>query len=50
VRVGLAPKFENIPGNEFTLDAHLVLMAMGFTGPVHKGLLEEPGLEQPPTT
>ncbi len=45
IRVGPAPKFEPIPGTEFTLDAELVLLAMGFTGPVKKGLLEEPGLE-----
>jgi glutamate synthase (NADPH/NADH) small chain len=45
IRVGPAPKFEPIPGTEFTLDAELVLLAMGFTGPVKKGLLEEPGLD-----
>jgi glutamate synthase (NADPH/NADH) small chain len=45
MRVGPAPKFEPIPGTEFTLDADLVLLAMGFTGPVKAGLLEEPGLE-----
>jgi glutamate synthase (NADPH/NADH) small chain len=45
IRVGPAPKFEPIAGTEFTLDAELVLLAMGFTGPVKKGLLEEPGLE-----
>jgi glutamate synthase (NADPH/NADH) small chain len=44
VRVGPAPKFEPLPGTEFTLDADLVLLAMGFTGPVKKGMLEEPGL------
>ena len=33
VRVGPPPKFEPIPGTEFTLDADLVLLAMGFTGP-----------------
>jgi glutamate synthase (NADPH) small chain len=45
IRVGPAPRFEPIPGTEFTLDAELVLLAMGFTGPVKNGLLEEPGLE-----
>jgi glutamate synthase (NADPH) small chain len=45
IRVGPAPKFEPIPGTEFTLDAELVLLAMGFTGPVKNGLLEEPGLQ-----
>jgi glutamate synthase (NADPH/NADH) small chain len=40
VRVGPPPKFEAIPGTEFTLDADLVLLAMGFLGPVRGGLLE----------
>jgi len=44
VRVGPAPKFEPIPGSEFTLDADLVLLAMGFTGPVRGGLLEQLGV------
>ena len=43
IRVGPAPKFEPIPGSEFTLDADLVLLAMGFTGPVKQGLLEQLG-------
>ncbi len=30
IRVGPPPKFEPIPGAEFTLDADLVLLAMGF--------------------
>ncbi len=34
VRVGPPPRFEPIPGTEFTLDVDLVLLAMGFTGPV----------------
>jgi glutamate synthase (NADPH) small chain len=45
VRVGLAPKFETIPGSEFALDADLVLLALGFTGPVRKGMLEELGVD-----
>ena len=44
IRVGPAPKFEPIPGSEFTLDADLVLLAMGFTGPVKTGLLEQLGV------
>jgi glutamate synthase (NADPH/NADH) small chain len=44
VRVGPAPKFEPIPGTELTLDADLVLLAMGFTGPVKNGLLEQLGV------
>ncbi|MBS1834193.1 MAG: glutamate synthase subunit beta [Acidobacteria bacterium] len=37
--------FAQIPGTEFTLDADLVLLAMGFTGPVRQGLLESLGVE-----
>ena len=44
VRVGPAPKFEPIPGTEFTLDAELVLLAMGFLGPVRNGMMEEFGV------
>jgi glutamate synthase (NADPH/NADH) small chain len=43
VRVGPPPKFEPVPGTEFTLDADLVLLAMGFTGPVRNGLIEQLG-------
>ncbi len=45
VRVGLPPKFEPVPGSEFSLDADLILLAMGFTGPVKKGLVEKLGVE-----
>jgi glutamate synthase (NADPH/NADH) small chain len=44
IRVGPAPKFEPIAGSEFTLDADLVLLAMGFTGPVKSGLIEQLGV------
>ena len=44
VRVGPAPKFEPISGTEFTLDVDLVLLAMGFLGPVRHGLLEQFGV------
>ncbi len=44
VRVGPPPKFAPIPGTEFTLGADLVLLAMGFTGPVKNGLLEQLGV------
>lgn len=43
VRVGPPPKFEPMAGSEFTLEADLVLLAMGFTGPVKTGLLERLG-------
>jgi glutamate synthase (NADPH/NADH) small chain len=44
VRVSPPPKFEPIAGTEFTLDADLVLLAMGFLGPVRKGMIEQFGL------
>ena len=45
VRVGAAPKFEALPGTEFELDVDLVLLAMGFTGPVRTGLVDDLGLD-----
>jgi glutamate synthase (NADPH/NADH) small chain len=45
VRVNAPPKFEAIAGSEFTLDCDLVLLAMGFTGPVKNGLIDELGVE-----
>jgi glutamate synthase (NADPH/NADH) small chain len=44
-RVGPPPKFETIPGTEFTIDADLVLLAMGFLGPVKNGLLDSLGVK-----
>ena len=44
VRVGPPPKFEPIPGSEFTMDADLVLLAMGFLGPVRNGMIEQLGV------
>ncbi len=44
IRVGPPPKFEPIPGTEFTLNADLVLLAMGFAGPVRNGMLEQFGV------
>ncbi|MGA7292951.1 MAG: glutamate synthase subunit beta [Terriglobales bacterium] len=45
VRVGPPPKFEPIPGNEFTMEADLVLIAMGFLGPVRDGMIEQFGVK-----
>ncbi|HLK67349.1 MAG TPA: glutamate synthase subunit beta [Bryobacteraceae bacterium] len=45
IRVGPPPKFEPIPGTEFTIDADLVLLAMGFLGPVRSGLLDQLGVK-----
>jgi glutamate synthase (NADPH) small chain len=44
VRVGAPPKFEPVAGNEFTLDVDLVLIAMGFSGPVRNGMIEQLGV------
>ena len=44
VRVGPPPKFEPIPGSEFALDVDLVLLAMGFLGPVRSGMIEQLGV------
>src|SRR4051812_15171169 len=45
VRVGPPPKFEPMPATEFTIDADLVLIAMGFLGPVRKGMIEQLGVQ-----
>lgn len=45
VRVGPAPRFEPIPGSEFTIDVDLVLLALGFLGPVKGGMMEQLGVE-----
>jgi glutamate synthase (NADPH/NADH) small chain len=45
VKVGPPPKFEPIPGTEFTMDADLVLIAMGFEGPVRNGMIEQLGVK-----
>jgi glutamate synthase (NADPH) small chain len=45
VRVGPPPKFEPIAGTEFTIDADLVLIAMGFLGPVRNGMIEQLGVQ-----
>ena len=44
IRVGPPPKFEPIAGTEFVLDADLVLLAMGFAGPVKQGMIEQLGI------
>jgi glutamate synthase (NADPH/NADH) small chain len=44
IRVGPPPTFSPITGTEFSLDADLVLLAMGFTGPTKNGLLDELGV------
>jgi glutamate synthase (NADPH/NADH) small chain len=41
VRVGPPPRFEPIPGTEFSIEVDLVLIAMGFVGPVRQGMIEQ---------
>jgi len=47
-RVGPPPKFEPEPGTDETFDADLVLLAMGFLGPVRNGMLEQLGVKLDP--
>jgi glutamate synthase (NADPH/NADH) small chain len=44
VQVGPPPSFQPIAGTETVIEAGLVLLAMGFTGPVRQGMLEEFGV------
>jgi len=48
VRVGAPPKFEAIPASEFAIEADLVLLAMGFLGPVKNGMIEQLGVALDP--
>ncbi|MGD0577344.1 MAG: glutamate synthase subunit beta [Bryobacteraceae bacterium] len=45
VAVGPPPGFEPIPGTEQEFPADFVLLALGFTGPVKNGLLDQLGVE-----
>jgi glutamate synthase (NADPH/NADH) small chain len=45
VRVGPVPAFQPQPGTEFTMDADLVLLAMGFLGPVKNGPIGQLGVK-----
>ncbi len=42
---GGRPIMKEVQGSEFTLDADLVVLAMGFLHPVHEGLLDALGVE-----
>jgi glutamate synthase (NADPH/NADH) small chain len=44
IRVGPPPTFTPVEGSEFTLDVDLVLLAMGFLGPVRAGMIEQLGV------
>ncbi len=41
-------QMKEIPGSDFMIDADLVLLAMGFLHPEHKGMLENLGVELDP--
>ena len=43
-RVGPPPGFAPVAGSEFVIEADLVLLAMGFLGPVRNGMLEKLGV------
>jgi glutamate synthase (NADPH/NADH) small chain len=43
LRVGPPPRFEPIHGSQFSIDCNLVLIAMGFLGPVRNGMIEQLG-------
>lgn len=45
IKVGPPKKFEPMPGTEFVMDVDLVLLAMGFTGPVRNGMIEQFGVK-----
>jgi glutamate synthase (NADPH/NADH) small chain len=45
VRVGIPPKFEPVAGGEVTIEADLVLLAMGFIGPVRNGMVDQLNLK-----
>ncbi|WP_026783906.1 glutamate synthase subunit beta [Pleomorphomonas koreensis] len=44
--VKVDPRFQPVPGTEFTIDAELVLFAMGFVHPVHEGMIDELGVDK----
>jgi glutamate synthase (NADPH/NADH) small chain len=48
VRVGPPPTFNPVQGSELTMDVDLVLLAMGFLGPVRSGMIEQFGLDLDP--
>ena len=41
-------EMKEVPGSDFVLEAQLVLLAMGFVHVVHRGLIEELGVELSP--
>jgi glutamate synthase (NADPH/NADH) small chain len=45
IHVGPPPRFEPQTGTEFTIGADLVLLAMGFVGPVRNGMIDKLGVK-----
>lgn len=43
---GKRPGFKELEGSEFVIKAELVLLAMGFLHPQHKGMLDQLGIEK----
>jgi len=41
-------RMQEVPGSEFTLKADLILLAMGFVGPLKQGLLDQAGVALDP--
>ncbi|MGI8664234.1 MAG: glutamate synthase subunit beta [Acidimicrobiales bacterium] len=41
-------RFEKVDGSDFVIETELVLLAMGFLGPQHPGLLDQLGVEYDP--
>jgi glutamate synthase (NADPH) small chain len=42
------PQFAQVPGSELEIEVELVILAMGFTGPVRSGLLDTLGVQLDP--
>ncbi len=42
--IRVSPELQPMAGTEFSIEADLVLLAMGFTGPVRSGLIEQLGV------
>ena len=43
--MGRPSKMKEVPGSDFVIEADLVLLAMGFVGPEHEGILSQFGVE-----
>jgi glutamate synthase (NADPH) small chain len=45
IKVGPPPNFEPIASTEFVMEVDLILLAMGFTGPVRNGMIDQFGVK-----